>query len=80
MNDFDVDDVVICQICAGWGYFKTIDLNENEIDVTCSSCLGDGHSRPKVWHYVNETPSRKNKVIELALKAIEQRLKRYEYK
>lgn len=76
----EIDDVVICEICAGWGYIKTIDLNENEIDVTCSSCLGDGHSRPKLRSYLNQKPSGKNRVIELALKAIEQRLKQYEYK
>jgi hypothetical protein len=76
----EIDDVVICEICAGWGYIKTIDLNDHETDVTCSSCLGDGHCKPKVRSYVDQKPLRKNKVIELALKAIEQRLKQYEYK
>lgn len=69
----EIDDVIVCQICAGWGYFKTLDLNENETDVTCSSCLGYGYSRPKVRSYVNQKPASKNEVIELVLKAITQK-------
>jgi hypothetical protein len=69
----EIDDVVICEICAGWGYIKTIDLNDHETDITCSSCLGDGHSRPKSRSYLNQKPSGKNKVIELVLKALTQK-------
>jgi len=66
----EIDDVLICQICAGYGYLKSIDINENEVDSDCSSCRGDGYVRP--FSTPHKKYSSKNKVIELALAAIDQ--------
>jgi hypothetical protein len=67
----DLDDVSVCQICAGYGYLKTIDSNENEVDSNCSSCRGDGYVRP--FSSPPKKYSSKNKVIELALAVITQK-------
>lgn len=69
----EIDDVIVCQICAGWGSLKTLDMNENETEVTCSSCLGDGYSKPKLRFVSHQKPSSKNKVIELVLKVLAQK-------
>lgn len=61
-----IDDVNICECCAGWGYVRTLNINDQETDQTCSSCLGAGYRLPnELKPKINPTKN----IIELVLSA-----------